>query len=249
MRLLILGGTSEASALVKALDARIDAILSLAGRTSAPKREPVRTRIGGFGGSEGLAAWITDHRIEAVIDATHPFAARISGNAALACQRAAVPLLAVRRPPWERCEGDRWTEVDTMAEAALTLGPAPRRVFLTIGRLEVGAFSVAPQHDYVVRAIEPIGDALSVPRLTEIAARGPFDEAAEAAFLAERRIEVLVSKNSGGGATYGKIAAARAAGLPVIILRPPAKPDVASVPDAAGALAWLSTRLDPCRSS
>lgn len=244
MRVLILGGTTEASTLVKGLDPRIDATLSLAGRTSAPKREPVRTRIGGFGGPEGLAVWIAENRIEAVIDATHPFAARIGRNAALACERTGVALLAIRRPAWERRPGDRWTEVETMVEAALALGETPRRVFLTIGRLEVGAFATAPQHDYVVRAIEPIGDALPVPRLTEIAARGPFDEAAEAAFLAERRIEILVTKNSGGPATYGKIAAARALGLPVVIVRRPQKPDVDSVPDAEGALAWLRDRLD-----
>ncbi|WP_227435302.1 cobalt-precorrin-6A reductase [Methylobacterium sp. W2] len=244
MRVLILGGTTEASTLVKGLDPRIDATLSLAGRTSAPKREPVPTRIGGFGGPEGLAAWIAENRIEAVIDATHPFAARIGRNAALACERTGVALLAIRRPAWERRQGDRWTEVETMVEAALALGETPRRVFLTIGRLEVGAFATAPQHDYVVRAIEPIGDALPVPRLTEIAARGPFDEAAEAAFLAERRIEILVTKNSGGPATYGKIAAARALGLSVVIVRPPRKPAVDSVLDAEGALAWLRDRLD-----
>ncbi|WP_036266097.1 cobalt-precorrin-6A reductase [Methylobacterium sp. 10] len=244
MRVLILGGTSEASTLVKRLDPRIDATLSLAGRTSAPKREPVRTRIGGFGGPEGLTAWIAENRIEAVIDATHPFAAQIGRNAALTCKRTGVALLAIRRPAWERRPGDLWTEVETMAEAALALGEMTRRVFLTIGRLEVGAFTTAPQHDYVVRSIEPIGDALPVPRLAEIAARGPFDEAAETAFLAERRIEILVTKNSGGPATYGKIAAARALGIPVVIVRPPRKPDVASVPDAEGALAWLERRLD-----
>lgn len=244
MRVLILGGTTEASTLVKGLDPRIDATLSLAGRTSAPRREPVRTRIGGFGGAEGLAAWIVAKRIAAVIDATHPFAARIGAHAALACAAAGVPLLAIRRPPWERRPGDRWTEVEGMAAAALALGAAPRRVFLTIGRLEVGAFAAAPQHDYVVRAIEPIGDALPVPRLTEIAARGPFDEAAEAAFLAGRGIEVLVTKNSGGAATYGKIAAARALGLPVVVVGRPGKPDVPSVPDAEGALAWLRRHIE-----
>ncbi|WP_200925927.1 cobalt-precorrin-6A reductase [Methylobacterium sp. Leaf93] len=244
MRVLILGGTTEASALVKGLDPRIDATLSLAGRTSAPKREPVSTRIGGFGGAEGLAAWIAENRIDVVIDATHPFAARISRNAALACERTGVALLAIRRPAWERRQGDRWTEVETMSEAVLALGETPRRVFLTIGRLEVGAFATAPQHDYIVRAIEPIGDALPVPRLTEIAARGPFGEAAEMTFLAERWIDILVTKNSGGPATYGKIAAARALGLPVVIVRPPDKPDVDSVSDAEGALAWLRERLN-----
>jgi precorrin-6A/cobalt-precorrin-6A reductase len=134
--------------------------------------------------------------------------------------------------------GDRWTDVPDMAAAARALGPEPRRVFLTIGRQEVAAFAGAPQHDYVVRAIEDI--VLPVPRLTSIQARGPFDEGAEAAFLAEGAIEILVSKNSGGSATYGKIAAARALGLPVVMVDRPEKPDVSSVPDAAAALAGIA---------
>ena len=239
MRVLILGGTSEASALVKGLDPRWDATLSLAGRTSAPKPEPVRTRIGGFGGPEGLAGWIAQHRIAVVVDATHPFAARISRNAAKACEATGAALLAIRRPAWMRQDGDRWTEVDDMENAVAALGAAPRRVFLTVGRLDVGAFACAPQHDYLVRAIEPIGDALPVPRLTEISARGPFDEGAETALLMDRRIAMLVTKNSGGPATYAKVAAARALGLPVVIVRQPQKPDVAQVADADGALAWL----------
>lgn len=239
-RILILGGTGEASALVRGLPAGLDVTLSLAGRTAAPKAEPVPTRIGGFGGAEGLAAWIVAHRIDAVIDATHPFAARISTNAARACAMTNAQLLAIRRPAWEPVPGDAWTLVDDMAAAAVALGEAPRKVFLTVGRLEVGAFAFAPQHDYVVRAIEPIGDALQVPRLEVIAARGPFDAAAEIAFLRERGIAVLVSKNSGGAAIYGKIAAARALGLPVVMVRRPAKPDVPSVADVAGALAWLA---------
>ncbi|NEU13035.1 cobalt-precorrin-6A reductase [Methylobacterium sp. BTF04] len=239
MRILILGGTGEASALVRGLPPGLDATLSLAGRTSAPKAEPVPTRSGGFGGAEGLGAWIVEHRIGCVIDATHPFAARISANAAQACAATGTTLLAIRRPAWDPVPGDRWIDAADMAAAVLALGDTPRRIFLTVGRLEVGAFAVAPQHDYVVRAIEPIGDALPVPRLTTIAARGPFDVQAETAFLAERGIAVLVSKNSGGAATYGKIAAARALALPVVMVRRPAKPAVASVADAAGALDWL----------
>lgn len=239
-RILILGGTGEASGLVRSLPAGFDVTLSLAGRTAAPKPEPVPTRIGGFGGAEGLAAWIAAQRIDAVIDATHPFAARISANAAQACAITGTRLLAIRRPAWKAVPGDAWILVDDMTAAALALGEVPRKIFLTVGRLEVGAFAVAPQHDYVVRAIEPIGDALPVPRLEVIAARGPFDAAAETAFLEDRGIAVLVSKNSGGAATYGKIAAARGLGLPVVMVRRPPKPDVSSVPDAAGALAWLA---------
>lgn len=243
-RLLILGGTTEATALAKALadDGAVSATLSLAGRTSAPTASPVPMRVGGFGGSEGLARYLDEERIEGLIDATHPFAARISAHAAFAARQVGVPLLAIRRPAWTSEEGDRWTDVASMAEAADSLGPTPRRVFLTIGRQEVAAFSGSPQHAYVVRSIEPVGDALPVPQLTTITARGPFDAGAEAALMREARIEIVVSKNAGGAATYGKILAARHLGLPVVMVRRPDKPDVPSVPDTAGALAWLKAR-------
>jgi len=237
-RCLILGGTGEASALVRALPPGRDVTLSLAGRTRSPKAEPVPTRIGGFGGVEGLAAYLADNRITCVVDATHPFAARMSAHAWEACTRTGTPLLAIRRPAWDPMPGDRWTVVPDMEGAVAALGAAPRRVFLTVGRQEVGVFAGAPQHDYVVRSIEPVD--LPVPRLTALSARGPFAEADEAAFLSEQGIAVLVSKNSGGGATYGKIAAARALGLPVVMVARPAKPACSSVPDVRGALAWLA---------
>ena len=243
-RLLILGGTTEATALARALadDTSVAPVLSLAGRTSAPTASPVPVRVGGFGGAEGLARYLAEERIAAVIDATHPFAARISANAARAADLAGVPLLAIRRPAWERQAGDAWIEVDDMAAAAQALGSTPRKVFLTIGRQEVSAFAGAPHHAYVVRSIEPIGDTLPVPRLTTIAARGPFDAEAEAALMQRERIDVVVSKNAGGAATYGKIVAARRLGLPVVMVRRPAKPEVPSVTDAAAALDWLRAR-------
>ncbi|KQP10678.1 MAG: cobalt-precorrin-6A reductase [Methylobacterium sp.] len=239
-RLLILGGTGEASALVRGLPPGVEPTLSLAGRTAAPKAEPVPTRIGGFGGVDGLADWIEGNRITHVIDATHPFAARIAANAAGACARTGTKLLAIRRPAWEPVPGDRWRAVADMGAAVTALGAAPCRVFLTVGRQEVGVFAAAPQHDYVVRSIEPV--ALAVPRLTAIVARGPFAEADEAAFLRDQAIAVVVSKNSGGAATYGKITAARGLGLPVVMVARPPKPDVPSVADAAGALAWLAAQ-------
>jgi precorrin-6A/cobalt-precorrin-6A reductase len=240
-RILILGGTGEGSALARALAGRpeLSVVLSLAGRTAAPKVEPVPTRIGGFGGAEGLARFLQGEAITHLIDATHPFAAVISGNAARAAARAGVPLLAIRRPAWTRAPGDLWTEVAGMAEAVAALGPEPRRVFLTIGRQEAAAFAAAPQHAYLVRTVEPLGDALPVPHLTTIESKGPFTAEAEAALMREAGIEVLVSKNSGGAATYGKIAATRALAIPVVMVRRPDKPDVPNVPDAAGALRWL----------
>ena len=242
MRILILGGTAEASALAAALAQHpdIDAVLSLAGRTSNPRPSPLPSRIGGFGGIEGLARWLTLHGTEAVVDATHPFAAMMSRNAAAACKRLGLPLLGLRRPPWQARAGDRWIEVATMADAAPALGPAPRRVFLTVGRLELGPFAAAPQHAYLVRSIEPIGDALPAPHVQQLRARGPFEEAAEQALLEREHIEILVTKNSGGAATYAKIAAARALGLPVVVVARPQKPAVAEVATVSAALDWIA---------
>ncbi|AWN41503.1 cobalt-precorrin-6A reductase [Methylobacterium durans] len=240
MRILILGGTGEASALVRGLAGSGHAVtLSLAGRTAAPKPEPVPTRTGGFGGAEGLARYLTENAVDRLVDATHPFAARISRNAAAAAALAGVPLLAIRRPAWERQAADDWREVESVLEAVAALGEAPLRAFLTVGRQELAAFAAAPQHDYVVRAIEPVVDILPVPHLTAIAARGPFDASAEAEFLRRSGIDVLVSKNSGGDATYGKIAAARDLGIPVVMVRRPDKPDVPAVAEAEAALTAL----------
>ncbi len=248
MRVLVLGGTTEASALAARLAERsdIDAILSLAGRTTNPRPSPVPSRSGGFGGAGGLAHWLTKHRTEAVVDATHPFAAIMSRNAADACFRLGLPLLGLRRPPWQPEPGDHWIEVATIADAVPALGQAPRHVFLTIGRLELAPFAAAPQHFYLVRSIEPIGDALPAARVKPLLARGPFDEAAERALLASEQIDIVVTKNSGGPATYAKIAAARALGLPVVVVARPEKPAVAEVANVAAALNWIDAqRLVP----
>ncbi|MFE1600977.1 cobalt-precorrin-6A reductase [Methylobacterium sp. ID0610] len=241
MRILLLGGTTEATALVRHLADRpgFRPILSLAGRTAAPVAAPFDTRIGGFGGPEGLARWLAAEGVDAVIDATHPFAQRISRHAAQACAHSKRPLLALRRPAWHRQAGDHWLEVDSVAAAVPALGAARRHVFLTVGRLELAAFAAAPQHAYLVRTIEPVGEALPVPDLVAVTARGPFSEADERALMRDHRTEVLVTKNSGGGATYAKIAAARALGLPVVIVRQPALPAVEAVDSPEAALAWL----------
>ena len=245
LKILILGGTTEASALVARLAGRpaFDVTLSLAGRTAAPRREPVATRIGGFGGADGLAQWLEANGVTAVIDATHPFAARISANAAEACRARAVPLLAVRRPCWVRRPGDDWTEVASVAATVPALGPAPKRVFLTIGRQELSVFAAAPHHAYVVRTIEPFGDALPGLTVTELRARGPFGLEDETHLMREAGIEVLVTKNSGGAATYPKIEAARRLGVPVVVVQPPMLPEVASVSDAEAATRWLEARV------
>jgi precorrin-6A/cobalt-precorrin-6A reductase len=245
MRILILGGTTEASALAALLAGRSEfsPLLSMAGRTSDPRPLPVPTRIGGFGGVEGLARFCREERIEAVIDATHPFAAVMSRNAAEACAQVHVPLLALRRAPWIPQEGDRWIDVNAMDDAVRALGHEPRRVFLTVGRLELPPFAAAPQHTYLVRTIEPIGEALPVPNVIAIRDRAPFDEAAERALMERERVDVVVTKNSGGAATYPKIAAARALGLPAIVVARPEKPrGVEEVASADAALEWLERR-------
>ena len=246
-RILILGGTTEARQLAGLLAARGDAevTLSLAGRTAAPAGQGVPVRVGGFGGADGLARYLKDTGTSLLVDATHPYAARISANASRAAKLADLPILALRRPGWVRVEGDRWTEVEAVRHAVTALGEAPRRVFLALGRQEVGAFEAAPQHHYLVRSVDPVTPPLTVPKVDYILARGPFAEADERALLADSRIDAVVCKNSGGAATYAKIAAARALGVEVVMVRRPALPAVpaaGTVEELAALVAhWLSS--------
>jgi precorrin-6A/cobalt-precorrin-6A reductase len=229
-RILILGGTTEARRLAERLASRVDldVTLSLAGRTAAPAAQPVPVRIGGFGGAEGLAAWLEAQAIDVVIDATHPYAAQISANAAVAAARMHVPLIAIERPAWQPVDGDRWIEVADMRAAVAALGATPRRVFLALGRNELRPFEAAPQHFYLVRSVDPVEPPLALPDAIYLTGRGPFHDTAEYALLVQHRIDVIVAKNSGGTATHGKIAAAHEIGLPVIMLqRPPPRPEAA----------------------
>ena len=206
--------------------------MSLAGRTAAPAPQALPTRVGGFGGVDGLVAHIAAHRIAVLVDATHPFAAAISRNAREAASRAGIPLVAVGRPPWRPQAGDDWREVADVAAAAAALGSAPRRVFLTIGRQQLGAFAGAPQHHYLVRTVDPV-DAQLLPDARWIEARGPFDANAEMALMRGEGIEILVTKNSGGDATSGKLESARRLALPVIMVRrPDAEAEALGVEDA-----------------
>ena len=246
-RILILGGTTEARQLACKLAARDDLsiTLSLAGRTENPVAQNVPTRVGGFGGAGGLAAYLNDMRIDLLIDATHPYAAQISANAAEAARITGMPIIALRRPGWAPVEDDRWTLVDTVAEAAEALGAVPLRVFLSLGRQEVAAFEAAPQHHYLIRSVDPVEPKLAVPDAEYLLARGPFREADERALLESHRIDVVVSKNSGGAATYGKIAAARALGIEVVMVRRPALPDVASAETVDDLAALVDHFLEP----
>lgn len=221
---LILGGTGDARLLAARLAGqggwRIT--LSLAGRTRAPLPQAGELRVGGFGGAEGLADFLRAAKVDLLVDATHPFAARISANARHAAAMAGVPLRALQRPPWRRAPGDRWIEVPDIAGAIGALDGAARRVFLAIGRQEVAAFRARPQHRYLVRSVEPVGPEGILPDAVYILDKGPFEAAAEEALLRAHGIELIVAKNSGGTATEAKILAARALGLPVVMIgRPP----------------------------
>jgi precorrin-6A/cobalt-precorrin-6A reductase len=197
MRVLVLGGTAEASLLAERLARRRDiaAIFSFAGRTESPRQPPIPFRIGGFGGIDGLSDFLLAERIDAVVDATHPFAARISEHAASACERARVPLVALTRPAWERQDGDRWIPAEDIEAAVRALGDTPRRVFLTHGRLQLAPFASAPQHSYVVRTIDPPADIMALPRHRLILARGPFLTGDEVKLMRDEGIEIVVTKN------------------------------------------------------
>lgn len=244
-KILILGGTTEARQLAGKLVEDFLVTLSLAGRTESPVAQGVPVRSGGFGGADGLAAYLKETRTDLLIDATHPYAARISANAAQAARTSVVPILALRRPGWEPIDGDRWTQIDTTGDAVHALGSPPRRAFLALGRQEVAAFEAAPQHHYLVRSVDPVEPKLAVPDATYLLARGPFREADERALLEEHRIDVVVSKNSGGEATYGKIAAARALGIEVVMVRRPILPEVPSAETVEALAAMIDHGLDP----
>jgi precorrin-6A/cobalt-precorrin-6A reductase len=250
LKILILGGTAEGRRLAERLarDTRFELLLSFAGRTACLVAPCVPHRVGGFGGAAGLAAFLLQGGFGALLDLTHPFAARISANAVTAAREAGVPLLRLARPAWHARPGDDWIDAADMGAAVRALGSAPRRVFLSIGRLELEAFCAAPQHHYLVRAVDAFTLPAALAHARLLLARGPFELVAERALLERERIELLVSKNSGTDATYAKIEAARALGMPVVMVRRPALPACSEVSTLAAAQAWLE-RLRAARSA
>lgn len=215
-------------------------VYSYAGRTEAPMGQPIHMRVGGFGGVEGLQTYLQAERISHVIDATHPFAARMSSNAVAACADTGTPLIALERAPWTPGDGDRWTAVPDLAAAVAALDGPPRRVFLAIGRQHVDAFAAQPQHRYLLRLVDqptgPLPFAADV-----VVARGPFDVAGDTDLMREHRTELVVAKNAGGKGAVAKIAAARALGLPVVMIDRPAIPPRKVARTVAEVMAWLGT--------
>ena len=254
MRVLVLGGTSEASMLAGLLaeDPHFSATLSLAGVTRAPTLPRIAHRIGGFGGACGLADWLRADGTEALVDATHPYALQISRHAALAAADVGIPLLRIDRPAWTARAGDRWMHVDTTEAAAAALGPAPRRVLLTVGSKGLAPFRQERMHRYLVRCIDPPDPHRLPDGAALLLARGPFTLEGETALLAEHRIERLVSKNSGGKATAPKLEAARRLGVTVVMIDRPSEAGGAT--DVPTVMRWLGsirrgqgTALDPPR--
>jgi len=238
--ILVLGGTAEARELAGALHAAgVPVTSSLAGRVSRPRLPAGEVRVGGFGGPDALARWLREQGVVAVVDATHPFAERISASAARACPQAGVPLLRLQRPGWSERPGDRWQWVDDLDAAATAIRPLGERVLLTTGRQGLAAFADVRDAWFLVRCVEQPDPPLP-PRHQLLLDRGPYTLDGELALIDEHRIDVLISKDSGGDHTAAKLRAARERGLPVIVVRRSPRPRVASVATVADALVWAT---------
>ena len=239
-RILLLGGTTEASQLAHALAvAGMDAVFSYAGRTEAPIAQPLPTRVGGFGGVAGLQAWLRDQRITHVVDATHPFAAQMSHNVITACAAADIPLLALERPAWVPQAGDQWHCVPDIDAAVAALPETPARVFLAIGRQNLASFAACLQHRYLLR----LGNAapeLPLPQAEVVLARGPFTVEGDYALMQAHGITHVVAKNAGGSGAAAKLVAARMLGLPVILIDRPAIAARTMVASVAEVMDWIS---------
>jgi precorrin-6A/cobalt-precorrin-6A reductase len=244
-QILILGGTAEARELAAALDADgVAMVSSLAGRVSRPRLPPGEVRVGGFGGPDGLAAWLREHDVAAVIDATHPFAERISASAVAACPAAGVELLRLERPGWRERPGDRWYWADDLHGTAALLADLGSRVLLTTGRQGLAAFAGIDSAWFLVRCVEPPDPPLP-PHSEVLLDRGPYELSGELELIDRHRIDVVVTKDSGGAHTSAKLDAARERELPVIVVRRPPRPDGTTVETVDDALDWLAAAAQP----
>lgn len=250
MKVLILGGTTEASAVASALAERgIPALFSYAGRVKAPKPQPLPTRVGGFGGVAGLAGFLKEQRITHLVDATHPFAAQMSRHAVAAASHSGIPLVALIRSPWVPQAGDRWEPVASLEAAVSALTGPPQRILLAIGRQHLAAFAAQPHHHYLLRLVDAPDAPLPFPHHRVILDRGPFTLVGDLALLREHGIQRVVCKNAGGTGAIAKLDAARQLGLPVVMIERPVPPPRREVHSVEGVLAWLThdsaPELDP----
>jgi precorrin-6A/cobalt-precorrin-6A reductase len=238
---LVLGGTTEGYELGRALTDTpgIRVVSSLAGRTAAPRLPIGEVRIGGFGGAAGLAAYLRENGVGAVIDATHPFAATMGQNAASGCAQAGVPLLRLERPAWRPSAGDKWIDVADWDEAARVVGQAAVRVLLAVGRQELDAFAALDHVWFLVRSVDRPNPMPPFRQAEVLLARGPFDLTGERELLVARHIDTIVCKNSGGSGADAKLVAARELGIRVVMRRRPKRPEVPAVHSTVDAVGWL----------
>ncbi|WP_010163309.1 cobalt-precorrin-6A reductase [Sphingomonas sp. PAMC 26617] len=243
--ILILGGTTEASALAEALALRgDDAVLSYAGRVASPKAQPVPTRVGGFGGAAGLAAYLRAAGITHLVDATHPFAAQMSGNAVEAAADTGIPLIALTRPAWTAEPNDDWRHVADIEAAVATLAGARRSVMLALGRMHVAAFAAHPQHRYLLRFVDVPEAPPELPDHYLVIDRGPFDVMGDVALMRDHAIDGIVCKNAGGTGAQAKLIAARQLGIPVVMIDRPSLPLRAEVHAVTEVLNWIDHAAD-----
>lgn len=238
---LLLGGTTEANQISRALAAAgIAGVYSYAGRTAAPVPQPLPTRVGGFGGVDGLADYIRQEHITHVIDATHPFANQMSGHAVEACATTSTPLIAYLREPWVESPGDKWQHVDSFENAARALPEQPARIFLAIGRQHLAPFAARPQHYYLLRLVDVLDTPMPLPNAEIVLARGPFTIEGDLALLRDHRITHVVTRNAGGEGAKAKLDAARALGLPVIMIDRPGLPERRTAQSVDEIMRWLT---------
>ncbi|MGM0542584.1 MAG: cobalt-precorrin-6A reductase [Pseudomonadota bacterium] len=242
IKILILGGTSEASALASAVAKRgLPAIFSYAGRVTTPKPQPLPTRIGGFGGVSGLADFVAREHITHIVDATHPFAAQMSANVLAAAAQCGVKAMAFTRPAWHPVTGDQWQSVASIDEAVSALAGPPQRVLLAIGRMHLAAFAAQPQHHYVLRLVDRPTSPPPLPDVSTVIDRGPFTLEGDLALLENQRIQRIVCKNAGGEGAASKLTAARTLGLPTVMIERPALPSRHEVHRIDDVFSWLDS--------